>query len=132
MQAAWIQRKPIDCFRADGICVTDCIRWVSLHNGGGTGWGEAINGGFGLVLDGSEDAAKRAAEMLFWYVRYSNKGTLQHVRRVLNCMLLACLLACIVAATVQGMSTTALRVELGPKTTMPTLPSSVPWNSSHV
>ena len=42
--------------------------WVALHNGGGTGWGEAMNGGFGLVLDGSEDAAVRAERMLFWDV----------------------------------------------------------------
>jgi urocanate hydratase len=42
--------------------------WVALHNGGGTGWGEAINCGFGLVLDGTEEAAKRAREMLFWDV----------------------------------------------------------------
>ena len=42
--------------------------WVSLHNGGGVGWGEVTNGGFGLVLDGSEDAAKRATNMLSWDV----------------------------------------------------------------
>ncbi len=42
--------------------------WVSLHNGGGVGWGEVINGGFGLVLDGSEDAARRLEQMLFWDV----------------------------------------------------------------
>lgn len=42
--------------------------WVSLHNGGGVGWGEVINGGFGLVLDGSEDAARRLQQMLFWDV----------------------------------------------------------------
>jgi urocanate hydratase len=42
--------------------------WVSLHNGGGVGWGEVINGGFGLLLDGSEDAARRAREMLDWDV----------------------------------------------------------------
>jgi len=42
--------------------------WVSLHNGGGVGWGEVINGGFGLVLDGSEAAARRAASMLDWDV----------------------------------------------------------------
>ncbi len=42
--------------------------WVSLHNGGGVGWGEVINGGFGLVLDGSEAAARRLAGMLFWDV----------------------------------------------------------------
>jgi urocanate hydratase len=42
--------------------------WVSLHNGGGVGWGEVINGGFGLVLDGSEEAAARAKSMLNWDV----------------------------------------------------------------
>jgi urocanate hydratase len=42
--------------------------WVSLHNGGGVGWGEVINGGFGLVLDGSEQASKRVHNMLFWDV----------------------------------------------------------------
>lgn len=42
--------------------------WVSIHNGGGVGWGEVINGGFGLVLDGSESAARRAKCMLFWDV----------------------------------------------------------------
>lgn len=42
--------------------------YVALHNGGGTGWGEAVNGGFGLVLDGSEDAERRAKKMLFWDV----------------------------------------------------------------
>nr|XP_058956426.1 urocanate hydratase-like [Pocillopora verrucosa] len=42
--------------------------WVALHNGGGVGWGEVINGGFGLVLDGSEEASKRARMMLSWDV----------------------------------------------------------------
>jgi urocanate hydratase len=42
--------------------------WVSLHNGGGVGWGEAINGGFGLVLDGSNEAQRRLQSMLFWDV----------------------------------------------------------------
>jgi urocanate hydratase len=42
--------------------------WVSLHNGGGVGWGEVMNGGFGLVLDGSEQAQKRLRSMLFWDV----------------------------------------------------------------
>jgi len=42
--------------------------WVALHNGGGTGWGEAINGGFGLVLDGSDEAESRARMMLAWDV----------------------------------------------------------------
>ncbi|GAA3729623.1 urocanate hydratase [Flavobacterium ginsengisoli] len=42
--------------------------WVSIHNGGGVGWGEVINGGFGMVLDGSTEASKRLASMLFWDV----------------------------------------------------------------
>jgi len=42
--------------------------WVSVHNGGGVGWGEVINGGFGMVLDGSEAASKRLKSMLFWDV----------------------------------------------------------------
>ena len=42
--------------------------WISLHNGGGVGWGEVINGGFGLVLDGSKDADRRLKQMLFWDV----------------------------------------------------------------
>lgn len=42
--------------------------WVSLHNGGGVGWGEVINGGFGMVLDGSTDADRRLHSMLFWDV----------------------------------------------------------------
>ena len=42
--------------------------WISLHNGGGVGWGEVINGGFGLVLDGSLDADRRLKSMLFWDV----------------------------------------------------------------
>ena len=42
--------------------------WVSIHNGGGVGWGEVVNGGFGMVLDGSEDAQRRLKSMLFWDV----------------------------------------------------------------
>ncbi|MAN26225.1 MULTISPECIES: urocanate hydratase [Mesonia] len=42
--------------------------WVSIHNGGGVGWGEVINGGFGMLLDGSKDAARRLESMLFWDV----------------------------------------------------------------
>jgi len=42
--------------------------WVSLHNGGGVGWGEVINGGFGLLLDGSADAERRLMNMLHWDV----------------------------------------------------------------
>ena len=42
--------------------------WVSIHNGGGVGWGEVMNGGFGMVIDGSEDSARHIREMLFWDV----------------------------------------------------------------
>lgn len=42
--------------------------WVSIHNGGGVGWGEVINGGFGMVADGSQDAERHIREMLFWDV----------------------------------------------------------------
>jgi len=42
--------------------------WISLHNGGGVGWGEVINGGFGLVLDGSKEADRKLKSMLFWDV----------------------------------------------------------------
>ncbi len=42
--------------------------WVSIHNGGGVGWGEVINGGFGMVLDGSSDSQRRLESMLFWDV----------------------------------------------------------------
>ena len=42
--------------------------WVSIHNGGGVGWGEVINGGFGMLIDGSKEASKRIKSMLFWDV----------------------------------------------------------------
>jgi urocanate hydratase len=42
--------------------------WVSIHNGGGVGWGEVINGGFGMLLDGSDDSERRLKQMLFWDV----------------------------------------------------------------
>ena len=42
--------------------------WVSIHNGGGVGWGEVINGGFGMVLDGTKEAEKRLKSMLYWDV----------------------------------------------------------------
>ncbi|MCQ2333117.1 MAG: urocanate hydratase [Paludibacteraceae bacterium] len=42
--------------------------WVSIHNGGGVGWGEVINGGFGMVIDGSEDSTRHIQNMLFWDV----------------------------------------------------------------
>ena len=63
--------------------------WVSIHNGGGVGWGEVINGGFGMVIDGSEDSDRRIREMLFWDVNNGiarrgwarNEGALAAIRR---------------------------------------------------
>merc|ERR1711874_108896 len=52
-------------------CIGDAFRgatWVALHNGGGCGWGEVMNGGFGMVLDGSTEADSRAESMLNWDV----------------------------------------------------------------
>ncbi|XP_054709918.1 urocanate hydratase-like [Uloborus diversus] len=52
-------------------CIGDAFRgatWVALHNGGGVGWGEVMNGGFGLLLDGSDEAEKKARGMLTWDV----------------------------------------------------------------
>jgi len=66
--------------------------WVSIHNGGGVGWGEVINGGFGLVLDGSEDADRRLEMMLFWDVNNGisrrswarNEGAIFTVKRAME------------------------------------------------
>ena len=63
--------------------------WVSLHNGGGVGWGEVINGGFGMVLDGTEEADKRLEMMLHWDVNNGiarrswarNEGAISAIRR---------------------------------------------------
>ena len=63
--------------------------WVSIHNGGGVGWGEVINGGFGMVIDGSDESAKRISDMLFWDVNNGisrrawgrNTGALNAIRR---------------------------------------------------
>ena len=63
--------------------------WVSIHNGGGVGWGEVINGGFGMVIDGTEKASNRIREMLFWDVNNGiarrswarNKGSMDAIRR---------------------------------------------------
>ena len=49
--------------------------WVSIHNGGGVGWGEVINGGFGMVIDGSADSDRHITQMLFWDV---NNGIARH------------------------------------------------------
>jgi urocanate hydratase len=51
--------------------IGDAIRgatWISLHNGGGVGWGEVINGGFGLLLDGTDESENRLRLMLHWDV----------------------------------------------------------------
>ena len=63
--------------------------WVSLHNGGGVGWGEVINGGFGMVIDGSEDSERHIREMLLWDVNNGiarrswarNQGSIDAIRR---------------------------------------------------
>ena len=63
--------------------------WVSLHNGGGVGWGEVINGGFGMVIDGSADCDRRIRQMLFWDVNNGiarrswarNEGSMSAIRR---------------------------------------------------
>ena len=63
--------------------------WVSIHNGGGVGWGEVINGGFGMVIDGSEQAAKNIRLMLLWDVNNGitrrawarNSGSIDAIKR---------------------------------------------------
>ena len=63
--------------------------WVSIHNGGGVGWGEVINGGFGMVIDGSEDSERHIREMLFWDVNNGitrrawarNSGSIDAIKR---------------------------------------------------
>lgn len=63
--------------------------WVSIHNGGGVGWGEVINGGFGMVIDGSEESDRKIREMLFWDVNNGiarrswarNQGSIDAIKR---------------------------------------------------
>ena len=63
--------------------------WVSLHNGGGVGWGEVVNGGFGMVVDGSEQSDDNIKEMLFWDVNNGiarrswarNTGSMDAIKR---------------------------------------------------
>jgi urocanate hydratase len=63
--------------------------WVSIHNGGGVGWGEVINGGFGMMIDGSADADRRLKSMLLWDVNNGlarrswarNQGAMDAIRR---------------------------------------------------
>jgi urocanate hydratase len=65
--------------------------WISLHNGGGVGWGEVINGGFGMLLDGSEDADRRLKSMLHWDVNNGisrrswarNEGAISAIKRAM-------------------------------------------------
>ena len=66
--------------------------WVSIHNGGGVGWGEVINGGFGLLLDGSKQAEKNLKSMLHWDVNNGiarrswarNKGAIQAIKTAMK------------------------------------------------
>ncbi|MGD0711186.1 MAG: urocanate hydratase [Bacteroidales bacterium] len=66
--------------------------WVSIHNGGGVGWGEVINGGFGMVLDGTADADRRLKMMLYWDVNNGiarrswarNEGAMFAIKRALE------------------------------------------------
>jgi urocanate hydratase len=66
--------------------------WVSLHNGGGVGWGEVINGGFGMVLDGSGEADRRIRMMLHWDVNNGiarrswarNEGAMKAIQRAME------------------------------------------------
>ena len=83
------------CFTADMAVqnvIGDSFRgatWVSLHNGGGVGWGEVINGGFGMVVDGTEDSERHIREMLFWDVNNGiarpswarNEGAMHSIKR---------------------------------------------------
>ncbi|WP_294277934.1 urocanate hydratase [uncultured Chryseobacterium sp.] len=66
--------------------------WVSIHNGGGVGWGEVINGGFGMLMDGSDDADRRLKSMLFWDVNNGisrrswarNEGAIFAIKRAME------------------------------------------------
>ena len=78
-------------------CIGDSFRgatWVSIHNGGGVGWGEVINGGFGMVIDGSADSDRRLKSMLLWDVNNGiarrswarNRGAMFAIEREMNRM----------------------------------------------
>lgn len=66
--------------------------WVSIHNGGGVGWGEVINGGFGMLLDGTPEAEQRLKSMLFWDVNNGisrrswarNEGAIFAIKRAMQ------------------------------------------------
>lgn len=76
-------------------CIGDSFRgatWVSIHNGGGVGWGEVINGGFGMVIDGTADSDRRLKNMLLWDVNNGiarrswarNRGAMFAIEREMN------------------------------------------------
>ena len=76
-------------------CIGDSFRgatWVSIHNGGGVGWGEVINGGFGMVIDGSADSDRRLKNVLLWDVNNGiarrswarNRGAMFAIEREMN------------------------------------------------
>ena len=66
--------------------------WISLHNGGGVGWGEVINGGFGMVIDGTADSERRLKQMLHWDVNNGisrrswarNQGAINTIKRAME------------------------------------------------
>tara|TARA_B100000900_G_scaffold100866_1_gene83514 strand:+ start:1321 stop:3303 length:1983 start_codon:yes stop_codon:yes gene_type:complete len=66
--------------------------WVSIHNGGGVGWGEVINGGFGMLIDGTEKSERNIESMLFWDVNNGiarrnwarNKGAIDQISRAMQ------------------------------------------------
>ena len=75
--------------------VGDAMRgatWVSLHNGGGVGWGEVSNGGFGMLIDGSEEAGQRLQSMLHWDVTNGvarrawarNQGAIKSIKQAMQ------------------------------------------------
>lgn len=86
------------CFTADMAIqnvIGDSFRgatWVSIHNGGGVGWGEVINGGFGMLIDGSADSDRRLRSMLYWDVNNGiarrswarNKGAMFAIQRAMD------------------------------------------------
>lgn len=66
--------------------------WISIHNGGGVGWGEVINGGFGMLIDGSKESEKNIESMLFWDVNNGiarrnwarNSGAITQIKRAMK------------------------------------------------
>ena len=66
--------------------------WISLHNGGGVGWGEVINGGFGMLIDGSAEASHKIESMLHWDVNNGvarrawarNNGAIETIKQAMH------------------------------------------------